>query len=184
MSLQIVYMPLETLVPYAKNSRTHSDGQVAQIAASIREFGWTNPVLIDELGTIIAGHGRVMAARKLGEAQVPCIVLAGLTEAQRAAYVIADNKLALNAGWDDAMLAAELQRLTELDYDTSLLGFTGAELAALLEAPTETESDSQDSDTAYQSQYGVIVMCEDEVEQESIFNMLTEQGLNVKVVVT
>lgn len=131
MSLQIVYMPLETLVPYAKNSRTHSDGQVAQIAASIREFGWTNPVLIDELGTILAGHGRVMAARKLGEAQAPCIVLAGLTEAQRAAYVIADNKLALNAGWDDAMLAAELQRLTELDYDTSLLGFTGAELAPL-----------------------------------------------------
>jgi DNA modification methylase len=146
MTLQIVYMPLETLVPYAKNSRTHSDEQVSQIAASIREFGWTNPVLIDELGTIIAGHGRVMAARKLGEAQVPCIVLAGLTEAQRAAYVIADNRLALNAGWDDAMLTAELQRLTELDFDTTLLGFTGDEIAALLAPPVELTEGLTDED--------------------------------------
>jgi ParB-like chromosome segregation protein Spo0J len=93
--------------PYARNSRTHTDEQVAQIAASIREFGWTNPVLLDEQDGIIAGHGRVLAARKLGAPTVPCIVLDGLTEAQKRAYVIADNKLALNAGWDEELLAIE-----------------------------------------------------------------------------
>ena len=100
--------PLERLVPYAKNSRTHSDAQVAQIAASIREWGWTTPILVDEAGGIIAGHGRLQAARRLQMAEVPVVVASGWSEAQKRAYVIADNKLALNAGWDNELLALEL----------------------------------------------------------------------------
>jgi ParB-like chromosome segregation protein Spo0J len=96
----VVWRGIEALIPYARNARTHSDAQIAQIAGSIREFGFTNPVLIDEAGGIIAGHGRVLGARQLGMDQVPTIALTGLSEAQRRAYVIADNKLALNAGWD------------------------------------------------------------------------------------
>ena len=131
-SLEGVYRPLADLIPYARNSRTHSDGQVAQIAASIKEFGFTNPVLVDAEGGIIAGHGRVLAARKLGLAELPCIALGHLTPAQRRAYVIADNKLALNAGWDDAMLKLELGDLQGDGFDLALLGFTGDELQALM----------------------------------------------------
>jgi len=127
------YIALETLIPYARNSRTHSDAQVAQIAASIREFGFTNPILIDAEGGIIAGHGRTMAARKLGLDEVPCIRLTNLTDAQKKAYIIADNKLALNAGWDDEMLKVELTELKDLDFDLSLIGFDADELANLLE---------------------------------------------------
>ena len=127
------YIALETLIPYARNSRTHSDAQVAQIAASIREFGFTNPILIDAEGGIIAGHGRTMAARKLGLDEVPCIRLKNLTDAQKKAYIIADNKLALNAGWDDEMLKVELTELKDLDFDLSLIGFDADELANLLE---------------------------------------------------
>ena len=135
--LKIEYRQIGTLIPYARNSRTHSDVQVAQIASSIREFGWTNPVLIDETGGIIAGHGRVLAGSKLGIDRVPCIVLAGLTEAQRRAYVIADNKLALNAGWNDEMLKVELGDLQSLNFDLSLTGFSVEEIGNLL-APAGT----------------------------------------------
>jgi hypothetical protein len=121
------------LVPYAHNSRTHGEAQIAQIAASIKEFGFTNPVLIDEHDTIIAGEGRVQAAKKLKMETVPCIVLIGLTEAQKAAYAIADNKIALNAGWDDETLLAELGRIAELDCELSLTGFSEVEIAALQE---------------------------------------------------
>lgn len=117
------------LVPYARNSRTHSDAQVAQIAASIREFGFTNPVLVDGANGVIAGHGRILAARKLGMDTVPVIELAHLSEAQKRAYVIADNKLALNAGWDDEMLRLEISDLTDVGFDVSLLGFSDEELA-------------------------------------------------------
>lgn len=133
------------MIPYARNSRTHSDAQVAQIAASIREFGFTNPVLIDGENGIIAGHGRVLAARKLGLDAVPCIELAHLTEAQKRAYVIADNKLALNAGWDDAMLAVELQELGDLGFDLDLTGFSADEIEALMPeevAPGLTDEDA------------------------------------------
>lgn len=129
----IEQIDIENLIPYARNSRTHSDAQVAQIAASIKEFGFTNPVLIDEDGGIIAGHGRVMAARKLGLDSVPAIRLGYLTEAQKRAYVIADNKLALNAGWDDEMLKLELQELQDMNFDLGLTGFDPDELAKLLE---------------------------------------------------
>ena len=131
--MQIETLPIDTLIPYARNSRTHSDEQVAQIAASIREFGFTNPVLIDGAGGLIAGHGRVLGARKLGLTEVPCIRLAHLSEAQRRAYVIADNKLALNAGWDDEMLALELRDLQGMDFDLSLTGFENDDIAALLD---------------------------------------------------
>lgn len=132
MKQQIEYIKTEKLVPYARNSRTHSDEQVQQIMGSIKEFGFTNPVLVDGDGVIIAGHGRTMAAQRLGMKEVPCLRLSHLTEAQKRAYVIADNKLALNAGWDDEMLALELRNLRDEDFDLSLTGFDDAELAALL----------------------------------------------------
>ncbi|MGU5727546.1 site-specific DNA-methyltransferase [Aeromonas jandaei] len=130
--MQIEYRPIEALIPYARNSRTHSDAQVAQIAASIREFGWTNPVLVDGDNGIIAGHGRVLAARKLGFEQVPVIELAHLSESQKRAYVLADNKLAENAGWDDELLRIELEALQAAGFDLSLTGFADDELAALM----------------------------------------------------
>lgn len=133
MERKLEWREIATLIPYARNSRTHSDEQVAQIAASIKEFGWTNPILVDGDNGIIAGHGRIYAARKLGHTQVPVIELTGLTDAQKKAYVIADNKLALNAGWDNEMLALEIQELTDEGFDTSLLGFNPDELNALLE---------------------------------------------------
>ena len=120
------------LVPYARNARTHSDAQVAQIAASIREWGWTTPVLVDEGGGLIAGHGRVMAARQLGIAEVPVVVARGWPEAQKRAYVLADNKLALNAGWDEELLRVELSDLRGMGTDLSLIGFGEDELASLL----------------------------------------------------
>jgi DNA modification methylase len=130
--LQIAWRSLGELIPYARNPRTHSDAQVAQIAASIREFGWTNPVLVDGANGIIAGHGRVLAARKLCLEQVPVIELAHMSEAQKRAYVLADNQLALNAGWDEALLRLELTDLSELGFDLGLIGFAAGELERLL----------------------------------------------------
>ena len=137
--LKITDIALDKLIPYAKNARTHSDAQVAQIAASIREFGWTNPVLVDGENGIIAGHGRVLAARKLDMAKVPCIELKHLTEAQRRAYVIADNKLALNAGWDEQLLGLELAELDADGFDLSLTGFGDDEIGALVGALGATD---------------------------------------------
>ena len=130
--MNIEHLSLGELIPFAKNSRTHDDAQVAQIAASIKEFGFTNPILIDEQNGIIAGHGRLLAARKLQLSEVPCIRLSHLTDAQQRAYVIADNKLALNAGWDDEMLALELGDLKDMEFDLSLTGFSTDEINALL----------------------------------------------------
>jgi ParB-like chromosome segregation protein Spo0J len=126
------FVPVENLIPYARNSRTHSDAQVAQIAASIKEFGFTNPVLIDEADGIIAGHGRLLAARKLGMAEVPCLRLGYLSEIQKRAYIIADNKLALNSGWDDELLKLELHALDEADYSLELTGFGPDELTKVM----------------------------------------------------
>jgi DNA modification methylase len=130
--LAVSYRPIDELIPYARNARTHSDAQVAQLAGSIKEFGWTNPILVAaEDGSIIAGHGRVLAARQLGLAEVPTIPLAGLSPAQRRALVLADNKLALNAGWDDELLAVELSELKEAGYDLGIIGFADGELAGI-----------------------------------------------------
>lgn len=125
------------LIPYVNNSRTHSDEQVSQVASSIKEFGFTSPVLIDEQGGLIAGHGRVMAAKKLNLEEVPCITLAGLTEAQKKAYIIADNQLPLNAGWDLDSLRLEIETLQELDFDLDLLGFDEKVLDQLLDIDCE-----------------------------------------------
>jgi len=144
--MQIEQVGIATLIPFAKNSRTHNDAQVAQIAASIKEFGFTNPVLVDEANGIIAGHGRVLAARKLNLEQVPSIRLAHLSESQKRAYVIADNKLALNAGWDNEMLALELGELGDLGFDLDLTGFTAEEIAAL--TPEQIKPGLTDPDDA------------------------------------
>ena len=133
MSITITTRKVDELIPYVRNSRTHSDEQVAQIAASIKEFGWTNPILVDGEGVIIAGHGRLLAGRKLGFTEVPTIELRDLTDAQKKAYVIADNRLALNAGWDNEMLTLELGELAAEGYNLDLLGFDTKELDALLE---------------------------------------------------
>ena len=129
--IEIQYKATEDLIPYARNSRTHSAEQIAQIAASIREFGWTNPVLIDGENGIIAGHGRVLAAHKLGETQVFTIELSHMSDTQKRAYIIADNKLALNAGWDSEMLALEIGDLKDAGFDLGLTGFSHDEIAAL-----------------------------------------------------
>jgi ParB-like chromosome segregation protein Spo0J len=126
---QVERWPIDRLIPYVRNARTHSEGQVAQIAASIREWGWTNPVLVDEDGTIIAGHGHVLAARKLCILEVPVMVATGWSDAQKRAYTIADNKLTLNGGWDDELLGLELGELEVLGSDLDLIGFTEAERA-------------------------------------------------------
>lgn len=124
---------IEKLIPYAKNSRTHSDAQVAQIASSMKEWGWTNPILVDEAGQIIAGHGRVLAARKLAIKEIPVMIASGWSDAKKKAYVIADNKLALNAGWDSELLRLEIEELKELDFDLNLLGFSNEELEDMKE---------------------------------------------------
>jgi 16S rRNA G966 N2-methylase RsmD len=131
--MKITQKKVDSLIPYINNSRTHSDEQVAQIAASIKEFGWTNPILVDGDNSIIAGHGRLMAARKLGYKEVPTIELSDLTETQKKAYIIADNRLALNAGWDNKLLTIELNDLLADGFALELLGFDPKELDALLE---------------------------------------------------
>ncbi len=134
MDLKIESRPIAKLVPYAQNARTHTDEQIAQIAASIAEFGFVNPVLIAGDGVVIAGHGRLLAAQRLGMTEVPIIALDHLTETQRRALVIADNRIAENAGWDESLLRAELAALRETDFDLELLGFAEAELGSLLDA--------------------------------------------------
>jgi len=130
--LHLEYRPIEALIPYARNARTHTEAQVAQIVASIREFGWTNPILVDGQSGVIAGHGRLLAARVLALPQVPCIELSHLTDAQRRAYILADNRLALNAGWDEELLALELAELQALEVNLELLGFANCEIDTLL----------------------------------------------------
>ena len=135
---------IEKLVPYARNARTHSDEQVGQIAASIKEWGWTTPILVDEDGSIIAGHGRTLAAQRLQMTEVPVMVAKGWSDAKKRAYVLADNKLAMNAGWDNEMLALELGEIGDLGFDLDLTGFTADEIAAL--TPEQIEPGLTDED--------------------------------------
>lgn len=152
MSLEITFIELDQLTPYAKNSRTHSEAQIEQIAESIQEFGFTNPVLLDENKMIIAGHGRLAAAQLMELETVPCVILEGLTEAQKKAYVIADNKLALNAGWDWKLLTMELEALEEMDFDVELTGFSEDELAELIgDEDTIDLNDGADSSVSGES---------------------------------
>jgi hypothetical protein len=139
MAQRIEHWLIEKLIPYARNPRTHSDAQVAQIAASIAEFGFNNPILVDTKAGIIAGHGRLLAARKLQLKEVPVIILDHLTETQKRAYILADNQLALNAGWDESLLRIELAALQEEDFALDLIGFEDVELARLLAAQDAAE---------------------------------------------
>lgn len=177
--------PIEKLVPYAKNSRTHSEEQVAQIAASIREWGFTTAVLVDESGSIIAGHGRVMAARKLGMESLPVMVAAGWTDAQKRAYVIADNKLALNAGWDNELLALELTELNDDDFDMALLGFSADELTTAMGLDEELDGEAPKIDEGidYKEKFAIIVECADEAGQQATFERLDSMGFTCKVLV-
>ena len=140
MARHIEHWPTGRLCPNPRNARTHSPEQVAEIAASIVEFGFVNPVLVDSNGGIIAGHGRLLAAQKLGLAEVPVVVLDHLSETQRRAYILADNKIALNAGWDSALLADEVRDLQTEGFDLNLAGFSSDELDALLALPEEPEA--------------------------------------------
>jgi DNA modification methylase len=151
-NLLVQLWPIDRLLPYIRNARTHSDEQVAQVAASIVEFGWTNPILVGADGVIIAGHARLLAARKLGMAEVPVIVLDHLTESQRRAFVLADNKLALNAGWDEEMLRVELESLKEEDFDLDIVGFSAEELEVILAGPEETREGLTDEDAVPEAQ--------------------------------
>jgi len=170
--LTVEWRNIGDLIPYARNARSHSDAQVAQIAGSIREFGFTNPVLIDPEGGIIAGHGRVLAARKLDMEQVPCIELAHLSEAQKRAYVIADNKLALNAGWDENLLRLELADLRDMAFDLSLTGFALDEIKAWREPELRSSTDAE----AIPMRYQILVDCQDERHQAQLLEQFQAQG--------
>lgn len=150
--MQVIYKNIDDLIPYINNSRTHNEEQVSQIMASIKEFGFTNPVLIDEKQNIIAGHGRLMASKKLGLVEIPCIILEGLTEAQKKAYIIADNKMALNAGWDEELLKIELENLKELDFDLELTGFDLEEIDKMFEEKPERRNERERTNDAYNLQ--------------------------------
>lgn len=143
--LEIEYKKSSDLIPYVNNSRTHSEAQVTQVASSIKEFGFTNPILVDEEGGIIAGHGRLLAALKLDMDKVPTITLHGLSEAQRKAYVIADNQLALNSGWDAELLKIEIGGLNELDFNLDLLGFDDDFLNELMLDPSKIGEGDDDN---------------------------------------
>jgi len=170
---------IDKLIPYATNARTHSKEQVASLAASIIEFGFTSPVLIDEDGGIIAGHGRTMAAKKAGMTEVPCIILAGLSEKQKKAYVLADNKLAMNAGWDEDVLKAEIESLMEDDFNVDVLGFDKKELNSMLDEPDEPEPEMEFTEEIGENNDYVVLVFRTElewVEAQEHFGVKHESG--------
>ena len=174
--LEIKYKKINELTAYAKNSRTHSDSQIEQLVASLKEFGFTNPILIDDKNGIVAGHGRIKAAQILGMDTVPTIKLGDLTDAQRRAYIIADNKLALNAGWDEFVLGEELRELDLQEFDMTLLGFTDAELNNYLGEEKEVDNETPDFGETFE----ILVECFDEHEQRKILEELTAKGIKCK----
>lgn len=156
---------IEKLIPYAKNSRTHSDEQIAQIAASIKAFGFTNPILVGDDGVIVAGHGRLSAARKLGLSQVPVIVLDHLSDTERRALVIADNQLALNAGWNTELLSIEIQELKDLDFDIDLLGFTDEQLEDFVNEADSIDMPDLNSEDRQPIQQMAFILHDDQVAE-------------------
>lgn len=183
--MKVEQVSIEALIPYARNARKHSDEQVAQIAASIREFGFNNPVLIDAENGIIAGHGRVLAARKLGLKDAPCLRLKHLTENQRRAYILADNRLAeLGGGWDEEMLGVELSDLNEEGFDLGVAGWTQEDINKILggDEAADPEAAATDDGGYFAEQYAVTVVCRGEAHQREIFQRLTSEGLTCKVV--
>lgn len=177
--LSVIYRSVNGLIPYAQNARIHNVEQIAQIIASIKEFGWTNPVLIDEDGGIIAGHGRVMAAKEMGMQKVPCIKLAGLSAEQRRALIIADNKIAENADWNNELLKLEIGALNAEEFDISLLGFDGKELEDLLGLLDEGVEKEPEVDLV--EVFQVLVECKDEADQQEVFDLMTDKGYACKV---
>ena len=189
MKLKIEYRKVSELLPYARNARTHSDEQVSQLAASIKEFGFNNPVAIDADGMILCGHGRVMAAQKLHMAEVPTVCLSHLSDTQVKAYILADNKLALNAGWDNDMLKVELEDLKDLDFDLNLTGFSDEELKDILvEDPTEAHEDNYDGEPpeVAKSQLGDIwtlgehrLMCGDSTSENDVKALMQDEKVDL-----
>lgn len=182
MAKRIEVWPIEKLVPYSKNARKHDEVQVTQIAASIIEFGFVNPILVDSTDGIIAGHGRLLAAKDLALKEVPVVVLDHLTEAQKKAYIIADNKIALNSAWDVELLNAEIGSLKDIGFDYSLLGFSEAEIDGLLEEPWDSDIDAMDNieakDSAAKGQ--IKISCNEwdkEQIREAITNTIDGLGL-------
>ena len=171
-ALKIVYRQVADLIPYARNARTHSDEQVTRIASSIKEFGFTNPILIDGDNGIIAGHGRLMAAKKLGMREVPTIELSGMSDAQKRAYILADNKLALNSTWDYETLKIELSSLDEIGYEIGLTGFSDSEFNNLFGLIDENDIES----AKVVENFSVVVDFETEEEQETFFAEMKERG--------
>ena len=178
-NLEIKYLPVADLIPYARNSRTHTPEQVAQIASSIKEFGFTNPVLIDSEKGIIAGHGRVMGAQKLGLKEVPTIEVTGWTDAQKRAYIIADNKLALNAGWDNDLLKLEIEELQggAENFDLSLTGFSQSELENIL-GLVDLESEDEAN---IKFECGLKIVCKDEGEASCLYDELLNRGFQCEL---
>jgi ParB-like chromosome segregation protein Spo0J len=177
--MEIVYKATTDLIPYIRNSRAHSDAQVAQIAASIREFGFRVPVLIDADNGIIAGHGRVLAALKLGMEEVPTIDGSDMTDVQRRMYVIADNKIALNATWDEEILMLEIDDLRGLGADIELIGFDEKELSAL--DGEQEEKDDDMSEPSDESRNLLMIECQGERELEKLFEEMKERGFECKI---
>lgn len=181
-NLEIVYKDVSSLIPYARNSRTHSDDQITRLASSIKEFGFTNPILIDGENGIIAGHGRLQAAKKIGLAIVPTIELSGLTAAQKRAYILADNRLALDAGWDENMLSIELSELKEAGYNISLTGFQETEVDRYISGLSE-ESENPYTDLTDIPQYqpkGInpaIVQCFDDSKYRELCEEIECAGI-------
>jgi len=167
------------LIPYVNNARTHSDEQISQIAASIKEFGFRNPILIDGDNGIIAGHGRVMAAKKLGLTTIPYIDCSDLTEAQKKAYIIADNKIALNAGWDEELLKLELEDIEVSDIDMELLGFSDEELKRLIGVEDANTEEGEITDDGNRNL--LLVEFINESELQKIFEELKERGFECKI---
>lgn len=179
-NLQITYKAIKDLIPYVNNSRTHSDEQVMQVASSIKEFGFTNPILLDGKSGIIAGHGRLLAAKKLGLEQVPTIELSHLSDVQKKAYVIADNKLALNAGWDNEILALELKDLADLGFDLELTGFSEGELKNYLDE--DSDADESDGDgVSDESRNTLLIECIGERELEKLYEEMQQRGFECKI---
>jgi ParB-like chromosome segregation protein Spo0J len=169
--LEVVYRPTSELIPYARNARTHSEDQIAQIAASIREFGFNNPILLDGENGVIAGHGRLEAARLLNLKEVPCIELSHLSENEKKAYILADNRIALNSGWDSELLSLEIKDLNLSDVDLSLTGFDESELDNLLHDTAAEGADVELLDNVDTS-YTVSIVCETLEEAQELNDRL------------
>lgn len=174
---KIVEKRVSDLTPYDRNARTHSEKQIEQIVASIRKFGWTNPVLIDENGVVIAGHGRIEAAKKLGMDKVPCLVIDGLTDAERRALTLADNQLALNAGWDEELVKAELADLRGLGFDLEVIGFDDKFISGLFD--DEDEHPAQ-TGQLIESKFSIVVECADEMAQGELLAEFENRGLSCR----